>query len=102
MKRLVLVAALALASEAAAEGKKASRTAASVTGHVQSVGERIVVTDRSGKELRLQSDADTKVTRGGQVVGRDALEQGTPVRASFEWNGNDRIARDVVILESED
>lgn len=58
----------------------------------------LVVPGRSGSELKLKTDDKTRVTENSREVDLDDFKEGTEVRASYVSDGDDLVARDVVIL----
>jgi hypothetical protein len=72
-----------------------------VRGRVRSTfGNSLVlsVPDRNNAELKLKTDDKTRVTQNNLAVELDDFEEGTEVRASFVMDGDDLVARDVVII----
>lgn len=72
-----------------------------VQGRVRSTtGDSLVlsVPARKNAELKLKTDDKTRVTQNELVVDLDDFEEGTEVRASYVMEGEDLVARDVVIL----
>ncbi|HVG58084.1 MAG TPA: hypothetical protein VNA24_05980 [Hyalangium sp.] len=72
-----------------------------VTGRVRSTtGDSLVlsVPARNNAELKLKTDDSTRVTQNNLAVELDDFEEGTEVRASYVMEGDDLVARDVVII----
>lgn len=72
-----------------------------VQGRVQSTaGDSlvIVVPANNNAELKLKMDDQTRVTQNDLEVELDDFMEGTEVRASFVTQGEDMVARDVIIL----
>ena len=72
-----------------------------VQGRVQStLGNSLVliVPGNANAELKLKTDDKTRVTENNRAVELDDFDEGTEVRASFVKDGDDMVARDVVIL----
>lgn len=75
--------------------------ASTVEGRVQStLGNSLVliVPGNANAELKLKTDDKTRVTENNRAVELDDFDEGTEVRASFVKDGDDMVARDVVIL----
>lgn len=53
--------------------------------------------DREGNMYRLRIDKQSRGLRQGESVPLRQIEEGTPVRASFDLVGGDSIARDIEI-----
>jgi hypothetical protein len=58
----------------------------------------LVVPARNGSELKLKTDDKTRVTQNSREVDLDDFKEGTEVRASYVSDGDDLVARDVVII----
>ncbi|WP_224249171.1 SPFH domain-containing protein [Hyalangium gracile] len=58
----------------------------------------LVVPNQNNTELKLKTDDKTRVTQNSQVVELDDFKEGTEVRASYVADGEDLVARDVVII----
>jgi vacuolar-type H+-ATPase subunit H len=58
----------------------------------------LVVPGKANSELKLKTDDNTRVTRNNRDVELDDFKEGTEVRASYVADGEDLVARDVVIL----
>ncbi|MDY7230713.1 hypothetical protein [Hyalangium rubrum] len=73
---------------------------ATVQGRVQStMGDSLVIlVPGSNAEMKLKTDDQTRVTQNNLAVELDDFEEGTEVRASFVTKGDDKVARDVVII----
>jgi hypothetical protein len=72
-----------------------------VHGRVRSTtGDSLVlrVPARNNAELKLKTDDKTRVTQNDREVELDDFEEGTEVRASYVMDGEDLVARDVVII----
>jgi hypothetical protein len=72
-----------------------------VHGRVRSTtGDSLVlrVPARDNAELKLKTDDRTRVTQNDREVELDDFEEGTEVRASYVMDGEDLVARDVVII----
>ncbi len=80
-------------------GSGATATAATVTGILKSsLGNGLTVTERAGAELKLATDKNTQVTLNGSAVELDDFREGTPLRVSYETQGDTKVARDVMVL----
>jgi hypothetical protein len=72
-----------------------------VQGSVQSTkGDSLVlrVPTKNNAELKLKTDGKTRVTQDNRNVDLDDFHEGTEVRASYVTDGDDLVARDVVII----
>lgn len=72
-----------------------------VQGRVRSTfGDSLVlsVPAKNNAELKLKTDDKTRVTQNNVAVELDDFEEGTEVRASYVMEGDDLVARDVVII----
>jgi hypothetical protein len=70
-----------------------------VTGQLkESMGDEITLNTQSG-EVKLDTDATTKVTYQGNDVKLDDYSEGTEVRASYSMKGDEKIAHEVEILK---
>jgi hypothetical protein len=72
-----------------------------VHGSVRSTtGDSLVlsVPARNNAELKLKTDDKTRVTQNNRDVELDDFEEGTEVRASYVMDGEELVARDVVII----
>ena len=72
-----------------------------VQGRVRSTtGDSLVlmVPGKANSELKLKTDDATRVTQNNSVVELDDFKEGTEVRASYVAEGEDLVARDVVII----
>jgi len=58
----------------------------------------LVVPGKANSELKLKTDDTTRVTQNNRAVELDDFKEGTEVRASYVAEGEDLVARDVVIL----
>ncbi|MFL5349852.1 MAG: hypothetical protein ACJ8AT_34170 [Hyalangium sp.] len=58
----------------------------------------LVVPGRNNAELKLKTDDKTRVTENSRDVDLDDFKEGTEVRASYVTDGDDLLARDVVIV----
>lgn len=87
---------------AKSEGTGGSGTAGEqqlATGILKSsMGNGLTVTEKSGGELELATDDSTQVTLNGSPVKLDEFRQGTPLRVSYQTQGNKKIAKNVMVL----
>jgi hypothetical protein len=84
-----------------AEAEAGREHAETVQGRVRSTtGDSLVlsVPARNNAELKLKTDDKTRVTQNDLTVDLDDFEEGTEVRASYVMEGEDLVARDVVII----
>lgn len=58
----------------------------------------LVVPGKANSELKLKTDDTTRVTQNNVQVELDDFKEGTEVRASYVTDGDDLVARDVVII----
>lgn len=58
----------------------------------------LVVPSQNNAELKLKTDDKTRVTQNNRDVDLDDFKEGTEVRASYVTDGDDLLARDVVIV----
>lgn len=58
----------------------------------------LVVPGQNNAELKLKTDDKTRVTQNNRDVDLDDFKEGTEVRASFVTDGDDLLARDVIIV----
>ncbi|WP_224362250.1 hypothetical protein [Hyalangium versicolor] len=58
----------------------------------------LVVPAKDNVEVKLKTDDKTRVTQNSREVDLDDFKEGTEVRASYVADGDDLVARDVVIL----
>jgi hypothetical protein len=58
----------------------------------------LVVPGKANSELKLKTDDTTRVTQNNVQVDLDDFKEGTEVRASYVTDGDDLVARDVVIV----
>jgi DNA repair exonuclease SbcCD ATPase subunit len=58
----------------------------------------LVVPGRNDSEMKLKTDDKTRVTQNSREVDLDDFKEGTEVRASYVTDGDDLVARDVVII----
>jgi hypothetical protein len=87
-------------SEAAVESGSVA-SSSTVEGRVRStLGNSLVliVPGNANAELKLKTDDKTRVTENNREVELDDFDEGTEVRASFVKDGDNMVARDVVIL----
>lgn len=79
----------------------AAGAAMTMTGTLKNVtmGDNLEVTDSTGKELKLKTDDQTKVTWNNKPAKLDNFDEGTQVRASYVKQGDDMLARDVTIVK---
>lgn len=76
-------------------------TRSTIQGRVQSTsGDELVliVPSNNNSELKLKTDDQTRVMENNRQVELDDFKEGTEVRASYVTEGDDMVARDVVIL----
>ncbi len=76
-------------------------TSATVQGRVRSTrGDSLVllVPGNDNTELKLKTDERTRVMQNDLAVELDDFKEGTEVRASYVSDGEDLVARDVVII----
>jgi dynactin complex subunit len=86
-----------------ARGDTAGNTLAAgttVQGRMQSTGgdSLVLIVPGNGEELKLKTDDQTRVMQNNLAVDLDDFKEGTEVRASYISNGDDLVARDVVIV----
>ena len=82
-------------------GTTASVANETVQGRVRStLGNSLVlvVPGKANAELKLKTDDSTRVTQNNVKVDLDDFKEGTEVRASYVSDGDDLVARDVVII----
>jgi hypothetical protein len=82
-------------------GTTASVANETVQGRVRStLGNSLVlvVPGKANSELKLKTDDNTRVTQNNVKVDLDDFKEGTEVRASYVSDGDDLVARDVVII----
>ena len=80
-------------------GSGAVATAGTVIGILKSsLGNGLTVTEKSGAELELATDPQTRATLNGSAVKLDDFREGTPLRVSYETQGDKKLARSVTIL----
>lgn len=79
----------------------AAGAAMTMTGTLKNVtiGDNLEVTDSTGKEMKLKTDDQTKVTWNNQPAKLDNFDEGTQVRASYVKQGDDMLAREVTIVK---
>ncbi len=65
------------------------------------LGKQLTVREANGTEVKLATDAATRVTLNGNAVDLDKAAHGTRVRATWSARGNDKLARNVELLEGE-
>jgi hypothetical protein len=58
----------------------------------------LMVPANNNAELKLKTDDQTRVRQNDLAVDLDDFKEGTEVRASYISNGDDLVARDVVII----
>ncbi len=76
-----------------------SMAAGSVSGTLKStLGSQLTIRDSAGVDHKFDVKDSTRVTYHGAAVKLDDYKDGTEVRASFINDGDDKIAKDVVIL----
>lgn len=89
------------AEELREEHSGATAVNETVQGRVQStMGDSLVlrVPARNNAELKLKTDDQTRVTQNGRSVELDDFEEGTEVRASYVMEGEELLAREVIIM----
>jgi hypothetical protein len=70
-----------------------------VQGRMRSTrGDSLVLSVPGNAELKLKTDDQTRVMQNNVAVDLDDFKEGTEVRASYISNGDDLVARDVVIV----
>jgi hypothetical protein len=83
------------------EGAGTLAASSTIQGRVQSTsGDELVliVPSNNNAELKLKTDDQTRVTANNLRVELDDFKEGTEVRASYVTDGDDMVARDIVIL----
>ena len=75
-------------------------TGTTVQGRMQSTtGDSLVLrVPGNTEELKLKTDDQTRVMQNNLAVDLDDFKEGTEVRASYVSNGDDLVARDVIIV----
>jgi hypothetical protein len=76
-------------------------SATTVQGSIQSAKKDSLVLSVPGQangQLRLKTDAQTRVMQNNKSVKLDDLKEGAQVRASYVSQGNDMVARDITVL----
>ncbi len=58
----------------------------------------VLIVPGTAGELKLKTDDQTRVMQNNVAVDLDDFKEGTEVRASYISNGDDLVARDVVII----
>ena len=69
-----------------------------IRGTLASAGKTLTLRDANGQEFKLKTDGKTRVLQKGQTVELKDFREGTAVQASYEMNGEDRIARKIEVL----
>lgn len=64
-----------------------------------SMGSNLVLDDPQGAELKLKTDDNTIVKYEGKRVKLDDFEEGTRVRASYSVKGDEKVVREITILQ---
>lgn len=64
-----------------------------------SMGSNITLDDAKGAELKLKTDDNTRVMYEGKRVKIDDFEEGTRVRVSYSIKGDEKIVREVTVLQ---
>jgi hypothetical protein len=83
------------------DGTAAAAVNDTIQGRVRSTsGDSLVlmVPGQNNTELKLKTDGKTRVTQNNRDVDLDDFKPGTEVRASYVADGDDLLARDVVIV----
>jgi dynactin complex subunit len=78
-----------LAASATVQGRVRSSTGSSLV---------LIVPANNDAELKLKTNDKTRVMQNNRPVELDDFEEGTEVRASYVTDGEDLVARDVVII----
>jgi hypothetical protein len=86
------------AVERAVEGALTGAVAGVVAGTSES---RLQLREPDGDRILLRTDARTEVLRDGQPISLDSLSPGAEVRASYEIQGDDWVARRVYVVAPE-
>jgi colicin import membrane protein len=60
----------------------------------------LIIRDESGFEYWLRASDSTHVTFNGRPARLTEFKQGAQVRASFAWEGNQRVATEVEVLDA--
>ncbi len=60
----------------------------------------LIIRDGSGFEYWLKASDNTQVTYNGKRARLTDFKQGADVRASFVWQGNQRVATEVEVLDA--
>lgn len=89
------------------EGSDAGPTqqqgAASLSGKLEaSAPNQLIVRDNTGFQYRLKTDDRTRVTFNGQPAKLDQFKQGTEVRATYVFDGQNRVATGVEVISPSD
>ncbi len=58
----------------------------------------VLIVPGNSEELKLKTDDQTRVMQNNLAVDLDDFKEGTEMRASYISNGDDLVARDVVII----
>ncbi|MDC0710498.1 hypothetical protein POL68_18625 [Stigmatella sp. ncwal1] len=69
---------------------------------VEDTPDRLIIQDPEGlqRAIRIQNDTVYRQGEEGPLTSREYLEPGAVVRASFDYNNQERIAQEVIILEN--
>jgi hypothetical protein len=59
----------------------------------------LVIKDKWGKERYLRITDQTRYYQGGKQIGREFLAPGSTVRASFNNNDTEMVAREVTVVQ---
>lgn len=77
------------------------RKGATVVGRLQSKSARqLTIRDDAGKETSLDLGQQASVLQNGQPARAEVLQEGAEVRASYVLEGDQRIVREVEVLQS--
>lgn len=74
---------------------------ATVVGRLQSKSARqLTIRDDAGQDVSLNLGQQARILNNGQRANADILQEGAEVRASYELEGDQRIVREVEVLQS--
>ncbi len=74
---------------------------AGVAGKLEKVEpDTLIIRDGSGFEYWLKASDNTQITYNGKRARLTDFKQGADVRASFVWQGNQRVATEVEVLDA--
>jgi hypothetical protein len=77
------------------------RKGAAVVGQLKSKGaQELTIRDDAGKEVSLKLDEQTRVLKNGQRASVEALQEGSEVRAAYILQGDQKLVREVEVLQS--